>query len=880
MNWRRFFMRVRNDADLQQQIEFHLQEQIEENLACGMSAEEARRQAYLRLGNQRRIRETVWGANRFTWMEATWRDFLFAIRTLWRSPGFAITAIVVMALGIGANTALFTVVRSVLLKPLPFSDPDRLVRIYESDSQRPGGRIGVPSADFFDWRKQARGFDQAAMMYAGNGGYNLSGSGGQLPEQIAARGANWGLFPMLGVHPALGRLFSPSDDQAGANATVVLTWGLWKRRYGGDPHILNQAIFLNAKPYTVIGILPAWFTFPDPAVQLWTPLEHEMTWPGFRTAHSAHNFGVIARLKPETTLGQARAEMDSIQKRIHEQYLTEGFVDDATTVMPLLESQVGKMKTALYAIFAATGCLLLIACLNVANLLVARAATRRKEAAIRAALGGTRTRLIREQVVESIVLSVAGGILGLLLAWVAIRWLVSVRADLPRAADIHLDGPSILFGMGIMLVCGFISGLVPALSFHDTQVFRFLQESSRMQAGSHAKTRLRKILLSMEIGLTVMLLISAGLLLKSYQRLRSVNLGCVTENVLTMSFALPEARYKTSVQVVSFYEELLHRVSVLPGVQAAGITSCLPGAGHCRDDGFSIQENPPLPEGKMLDASTRWVDPGYFQAMQIPLVRGRVFLPSERLNRASVVIVTQEFAREFFHDTVPIGRHIDKDFGHGLQNFEIIGVVGDTREQVSSPLYPMFYFPLYIGDENTNGVSLAVHVHSDALSLALPVQKIIAQMDRDLGVADVLTLDQIVGKSMLNAGFDAVLVSVFAVLSLVLAAVGLFGVLSYIALQRTSEVGIRIALGARRGEVIRLMLLDGLAPAFVGLVFGLIGGGLVVQVIRSMLYGTSALDWRVFTEVALLLLLVALVACILPAWRASRLDPIQALRTE
>jgi putative ABC transport system permease protein len=266
--------------------------------------------------------------------------------------------------------------------------------------------------------------------------------------------------------------------------------------------------------------------------------------------------------------------------------------------------------------------------------------------------------------------------------------------------------------------------------------------------------------------------------------------------------------------------------------------------------------------------------------MQIPLIRGRVFLPSERLNRASVVIVTQEFAREFFHDAVPIGRHIDKDFGHGLQSFEIIGVVGDTREQVSSPIYPTFYFPLYVGDQSTNGVSLAVHVHSDALSLALPVQKIIAQLDRDLGVADVLTLDQIVGKSTLNASFDAVLVSVFAALSLVLAAVGLFGVLSYIALQRTSEVGIRIALGAQRGEVIRLMLLDGLAPAFVGLVFGLIGGGLVVQVIRSMLYGTSALDWRVFTEVAVLLLLVALAACILPAWRASRLDPIQALRTE
>jgi predicted permease len=408
----------------------------------------------------------------------------------------------------------------------------------------------------------------------------------------------------------------------------------------------------------------------------------------------------------------------------------------------------------------------------------------------------------------------------------------------------------------------------------------FLQESSRQQTGGQGKTRLRKILLSLEIGLTVVLLISAGLLLRSYERLRSVQLGCVTKNVLTMSFELPEARYKTPVQVISFYERLLERVRALPEVQAAAIASCLPGAGHCRDDGFTIRENPPLPADKMLDAATLWVDPGYFQAMQVPLIRGRAFVPSERLDRTNVVVVTQAFAREFFHGNDPIGKHIDKDFGDGLRSFEIIGIVGDTVEQVSHPVYPAFYFPLYTGSVSTNGVSLAVHARSDALNLALPMQKIIAQMDPDLGVADVLTLDQIVGKSTLDASFDATLVTIFAVLSLVLAAVGLFGVLSYIALQRTSEIGIRIALGAQRGQVMRLMLLDGLVPAFAGLAFGLLGGGFVVQLIRSMLYGTSALDWSVFSEVTVLLLLVALLACILPAWRASRLDPIQALRTE
>ena len=486
----------------------------------------------------------------------------------------------------------------------------------------------MPSADFFDWQKQEHSFQQMAMMFAGNGSYNLSGSSGQLPEQIAGRGVNWNLFPMLGVQPALGRLFDAGDDQAAANATVVLTWGLWKRRYGGDPHVLNQTIYLEAKPYTVIGILPAWFTFPDAAVQLWTPLEHEMTWPGFRTAHSAHNFAVIARLKPGVTLGQARAEMGAIQMRIHDRYLTEGFVDDGTTVESLLESQVGKMKIALFTIFAATGCLLLIACLNIANLLVARAAARRKEAAIRTALGGTRGRLIREQVVESIVLSAAGGTFGLLLAWLAVRWLVSMRADLPRAEDIHVGGLSILFSFGVIGICGIVSGLIPAFSFPNSELPRSLQESSRLQAGSQGKTRLRKVLLSLEIGLTVVLLIAAALLLKSYERLRSVDLGCVTDNVLTMSFGLPAARYTTPAQVVSFYEQLLERVRPLPGVEAAGITSCLPGAGHCRDDGFVIHENPPLPEGKMLDATTpgsgrSWLLPGHADSANS---RARFFL--------------------------------------------------------------------------------------------------------------------------------------------------------------------------------------------------------------------------------------------------------------
>jgi len=806
-------------------------------------------------------------------MESLLRDLRYGMRTLARTPGFSLIVILVMALGAGATIAMFTVVHSVLMNPLPFKDSDRIVRVYEDSGQY--NKVPVSGADFLDWRQQEKdSFGQMAVF--GWNSYNLSGTPGQLPEQAMAQMASWNAFPMLGVKAALGRLFDASDDRPEANATVVLSWGLWKRRYGGDPGIIGRTIQLDAKPYTIIGVLPGWFNFPNPLVQLWTPFFHEVL-PQYLHSHGAHNFEVFARLKPGVTVAQSQAEMSTIQAGIRRRF-PAGPIFSATHVVPLLESRVGGIRRALCILLAATGCLLLIACLNIANLLVARSVAHRREAAIRTALGGGRVRLIREQLVESVLLCFAGGAFGLLLAALALHWLVSVRLDMPRAEEIHLDAVAVLASLGIMLLCGLIAGLIPALSLNEKRILHALQESARSHGGSQEGARLRRTLLSLEVALTVVLLVGASLLLKSYEHLRSVDLGCVTRNVLTMGISLPEATYKTPIAVTNFYDDLLQHVRVLPGVKAAALTTELPGNGHGSDHAFFIPEDPTLPQGQFLDALVRSVDPGFFQAMQIPLTRGRFFQPNERLGQTQFAIVSQSFVRKFFPNSDPIGKHINDDNFAAPHNFEIIGVVSDARTTVASDVEPTIYFPIFRGEDSS--ASLAVVTRSSPLSFALPVQKIIAQMDPNLAVSDILTMDQIIGNTTLDASFEATLLVIFAIISLLLAAVGLFGVLSYIATQRQGEIGIRIALGAQREQVLRLMLSDGMKPALVGLILGLLASLATTRLVRSLLFGTQPLDLSVFVIVTLLMLFVAVSACFIPAWRASHLDPMQPLRTE
>jgi len=870
--------RERAGEQLDDELEFHLDQQIAENLAAGMSPAEARSAALCSFGNLATLRDQARDTWSWHWLELLLSDLRHCIRTLVRTPGFSILAIVVMGLGIGANVALFTVVHSVLLKPLPFKDQDRLVRLYEANAKGAFQDNVLAGGTFASWQAQAHSFEGMAIKRRIS--YNLSGSAGQLPELADAEQASWNLFPLLGVNAAAGRLFLASDDRPQANPTAILSWGLWKRRFGGDASLVGKTILLDARPFTVIGILPAWFNYPDSKVQVWTAIYHERS-PAVMALHVAHNLDAIARLKPGVTIDQATAELDTIQRQIRRQF-PDGPVNDAANIRPILDGEVFQLKTGLYAMFAATGCLLLIACLNIANLLVARAATRRKETAVRTALGGSRARLIRGQVIESVVLSVAGGAIGLALAEAALLWLIPVREDIPRADSIHIDGMVVLFTMGVMLLCGFLAGLIPALSSNDKQILRTLHESSRSYSGVQGGVRLRRVLLGLQVGLTVVLLTSSGLLLKTYVRLRSVDIGCATHDVLTMEINLPKGSYKTPAQIVTFYEQLTDRVRQLPGVQAAAVSTMLPGEGRQRDDVFTIREHPALPRGQVLDAATYFVDPGYFAAMKIPLLQGRAFAAGDRLERSSEVIVNQDFVRQFLKGESILDKHVKADMGGEVPGdstgLQIVGVVADTLEDVSSSPRPAIYYPFYSGSERSG--TLVIRAQRAPLSMALPVQQAIAAIDPGIAVANVLTMDQIIGQSTIDASFDATLLLAFAVISLVLAAVGLFGVLSYVVAQRTAEIGIRIALGAQRPQVMRLMLRDGLRPAAFGLVLGLIASTGAAQLIKSILYGTPALDPAVYALVSATLLLTAIVACVVPAWRASRLDPMTALRME
>ncbi len=862
MSIRRFFRRRGEDDELLREMEAHVAHEIDENIARGLPEAEARRRARLKLGSAVSVREEVWEWNTVEMLDSVWRDLKYAVRTLRRAPGFAIAVVLVMALGIGANTALFAIVRSVLLKPLPFGDPNRLVMLYEISG--PNKLPNVVAGGIFEaWQKEARSFEQMAVF--GGAGYTLSGNGGQLPEQIAATTCSWNLFSILGVQPALGREFDAGDDSLNANATVILTWGLWKRRFGGDPAILGKSIQLNAKAYTVIGVMPSWFVYPDADTQVWTPLYHE-TPANIVNEVDWHEFQVAALLKPGIPMAQGVKEVDTIEKRIHDEHPLQAAIGIGATGRWLFDDMVGDYKTPLYVLLAATGCVLLIACLNVANLLVARSAARRKELAIRSALGGSRWRLIREQVIESVALSVMGGIIGLELAYLAIQWVIHTRQDMARVDTIHMDSMVLLFAAGITMLGGVFAGVFSAFSSRNKGIPEALLESSRTHSGGKSKARLRRVLLTVEIGLTVVLLVSAGLLLKSYQTLRGTNLGCVTNNVLTMHVALPEGRYQTAVQRATFFERLIGDARRLPGVQKAGLVTLVPGDGYA--------------EGQIEFAVRRGAEPGYFEAMGIPLLRGRTFLDGERLERATSVIVTDSFVRAYMPGEDPIGKHIRValDGPDAPKEYAIVGVVGDSRYAIAKPVRPMMYFPLYRG--TFDRATIVVRSQQETLSLALPIQKLVAQMDPSLAVFHILTMEQVIGRSTTDASFNAELTLAFAVLSLVLASVGLYGVLSYLVAQRRSEIGVRMALGAQRTEVVRLTLVDGLRPASFGLVLGLAGGAAAAKMIRDLLYGVEPLDAGVFAGVAVILLVVAIAACVLPAWRAARLDPVEALRVE
>lgn len=680
------------------------------------------------------------------------------------------------------------------------------------------------------------------------------------------------------MQPQLGRSFTRDDDRAGAAATVLLTYPFWKQRYDGDPAIVGKKIWLDAKPYTVVGILPSWFVYSGASggstVQVWTPVGHEAS-PFLLHTFEDHEFQVIAHLLPGATLPRIVAELNAVQNAIAMAHPKPG-VRGAVSGRTMLDDAVQNYKTPLYAILAATGCLLLIACMNVASLLVARSAARSKELAIAAALGGSRLRLIRERLVESLLLSAVGGAAGMLMAWGALRWLVYARHDMNRIEAIHIDGTVAAFTVAVIAACALFFGYISTLSSDGTEILGALQQGPRAHSGGATRAGVRKFLLVVEFGLTVVLLVGAGLLLKSFRNLRTTDLGVPIDNVLTMGVSLPEVRYKQPAQQVTFFEQLILGVRALPGVQAAGLVSSPPAEGWDGDRMMSVVEHPPLPKDQIPDILVRAADPGYFSAIGIRLLRGRVFTSDERLDRAHVAVISQLAAQRLFPAEDPIGKHLKVIFSGDV--YEIVGVVGDTRWSVGQPMLPTLYWPIYGNDYSS--ASIVIRSAHDVQSLAIPVQKVVNQLDPDLPVSDVLTLRQVIGNSTVDPEFDSTLVLAFAMIALLLAAAGLYGVLAYLVTQRTPEIGIRMALGAERESVMRLMLLDGLRPTLIGLVLGLVASMAITRLIRTVLYGTSPLDVTVFALAVATLLISSTAACLIPAWRAARINPMHALRSE
>jgi predicted permease len=875
----RWWRRTQRDEDLARELQCDFELEEEEQRERGLSPEEAHFAAVRAFGNSTLIREhtrAVWTCN---WLERFVRDLKYGVRTLWRSPSFSIVSVLVMALGIGTTTSLFTIVRAVLLRPLPFRDPGNLVMLYEHYRQNAGGDgfNAVAPGDYRDWRSQTQSFEDMAAM-RGYGGI-ISGVQSELPEVVQSAGGSANLFPLLGVSPVFGRTFTETEDRPEGQAVVLLTWNLFQRRFGGDPSIIGKQIHLDTIPATVIGVLPSWFTYPDAKIQFWLPYAQTFS-PGDYSMRAGHQSMVVARLKPGASAEAATREVSALQYQIHVANGSKPVAEDVW-FRPMIDDLAKNVRTPLLVLLGAVGCMLLIACLNLANLLVARSVTRRREVAVRGALGGSRVVLICEQMTESLLICLAGGGLGLLLSLASTYWLAAHWRNLPRAESVYVDGWVLTFTLALVVAAALLAGLVPAISSTGKGLLSGLRDTSRTVGGGSARARLLKTMLTAEIALTVVLLISASLLFKSFLHLRTTDLGCRIDHVITMKFGLPEIQYDTREKVVRFHESLLERLRRLPGVRGAGLVSVPPGGGPSEDRVFSILERPAPSYILQYDAVVLTADPQYFSVMQIPLLRGRVFTEHERLNNDHYIVVSKTFVDQYLAGDDPVGKHVRVDWAEKGEIYEILGEVGNTVNDITRPVSPTIYFPILSGiPYHTSEATIVAYTAADPLTMSMPIQRQISALEPQLPVYNALTMDQILGKTSASQGFAANLVLAFAALSLLLAAVGLYGVLSYLTTQRTPDIGLRIAVGAQRSQLLRLVLMEGLRPALVGLIFGVAASVLTTQLLRSMLYGTKPLDPAAFAGAAMILVAVAVLACLIPAWRASRIDPIQALRTE
>lgn len=801
-------------------------------------------------------------------------DLRYAARLQRKNPGFTIVAVIALALGIGANTAIFSVVNTVLLRPLPYRDPERLVMVWEDASKYGYPRDTPAAANFIDWRDQNQVFEGMAAI--ADSSFNLTGTGD--PERLEGRRVSANLFQLLGVEPQVGRVFTAAEDQPGAQRVVLLSYALWQRRFGGDPNIVGQALTLNGESYVVVGVMPARFQFPTSDDQAWVPIAF--------TQQEAENRGrhylqVLARLKPGVSLTQAQSQMSTIAARLQQQY-PQSNAELGAVVQPLQEHLVGDIKPALLILLGAVGLVLLIACANVANLLLARAAVRQKEIAVRVALGAGRRRLIRQFLTESVLLSTLGGLVGLAIAYGGLLLLKAfIPENISQAREISIDLKVLGFTFLVSVATGLIFGLAPAIQAARFNQIETLKEGGRDAASGGSGKRLRGLLVTAEVAISLVLLIGAGLLINSFLRLRSVDPGFRAENLLTMKIVLPQPKYADFERRSAFYSDLIQRVQSVPGVRSAAVTTNLPLYRQGNSIGVGIEGQPPPPPGQERIVVTRIVSPGYFDTMGIQLLRGRHLTEQDTATTPNAVLISETMARRYWPGEDAIGRRISTGTVTSADDWiQIVGVVKDVRQfQLNAEPRPQMYLS-YRQAGFFEPRDLVVKTDVDPSRLAATVRKAVWEIDRDQPVSNIQTMDEIMADSIARQRFSMLLLAIFAAVALVLAAVGIYGVMSYSVAQRTREIGIRMALGAQTGAVLKLAVVYGMKLVIAGILIGLVAAFALTRVMSTLLFGVTPTDPTTFTLISLILVAVAALASYVPARRATRVNPIIALRYE
>jgi putative ABC transport system permease protein len=865
-------------GDIDEELRLHLEMEAEANVGRGMAPEEARRAALRTFGNLDSVRERAWEVRGGGLLETLSQDLRYAGRMLARRPGFTAVGVLTLALGVGANTAIFSVVEAVLLRPLPYRHAGRVVMVWESHRLKEGKRNVISPANFIDWRDQARSFDEMATFVDLPMG--LTGAGE--PEEVPAQLATPNLFALLGVNAELGRTFMPEDLKAGELPNVaILSHGLWQRRFGGAPDVLGRTISLNGRPVTIVGVMPPgfkWFvkenSHSGKPADLWMPFSLD---PYSDRSKSGRFAQAVGRLAPGVPLEKAQAEMDTIASRLERQYV-EHDKGWGVILVPLRDQLAGEIRPALLVLLGAVGFVLLIACVNVANLLLARAAGRHKEIAIRSAMGAGRRRIIRQLLTESLLLSLLGGALGLLLSLWCVKALVALSPEnLIGEGEVGLNLPVLAFTLGASLLTGILFGLAPALEASRVKLNESLKESSRGTAGSPRGRRLRDVLIAAEVGLALVLLVGAGLMVRSFVRLQGVDPGFDARNLLTLRVALPSVKYMDDAKVNLFFRQAVASLRTLPGVSTASAVSELPFASLGTATSFTIEGRPAPDPGEKLSTELRVVDEEYFRTMRIPVLAGRTFTPQEEVADRKVCVINQAMARTYFPSENPVGKRVIVVMSPDPTPTEIIGVVGDARyTRLEGDLRPMVYWPP--AELSYSSMTLILRTKGDPEDLAGPARRAIQAIDKDQPVADVRTMEDWLSESVARARFGTLLLGAFALLALTLAAVGIYGVMSHSVAQRQNEIGVRMALGARAGDVLWLVIRQGLARVLVGVGLGLLGALALTRVLSSLLYNVSATDPLTFVGLALLITAISWIACYLPARHAARVDPLIAMR--